>query len=434
MYQINNKGAVLNLYRIINPLADPTKLNKYPILYGHGVLYDAKNMISRSENAKPRKPVLGRPTIVEKDDQSLPFMFSNNNFDVWMFDARAVNDYNRNLSADIDLVKANKIWDFSLDDEALIDLPVLIDSVLAKTGSTKVVYTGYSESTFFMLALMSRRPEYQEKVAAFVAMAPVAYVSHIKGLTIPIFGGVGVMVPDSINYNFLPQSVLDSIDISLRNACGTQRLSNLICAPLINSIAGKGSGEMSPEFFASFFKSTSSKVVKHFLQLYLSKRFCMYDYGHVRNLAIYGQPTSPDYHLANIKSDRIILAYGLKDFLSTPMDHARLVAELGHKPYRDIAVPDYNHFDWIDGKDLVRKVNGPVMLAVFELMYKDGPDILKSPAQIAAAQGSVTPLIPLVTALGGTEKVNRANMFATPLIDRLTGGGGLLGEIKIAMG
>lgn len=386
MYSLNSGGDTLTLYRIINPLANPATLNKYPVLYGHGVLYDSHSMITRSERSRPRKPKLGAPTIYYgdidgSDDNSLPFMFSNNNFDVWLYDARGTNDINRNLSATTDIKVAQKFWDFSLDDEGLVDLPLMMNFVLTKTASQKLVYVGYSQSTFFMFALLSTVPEYADKVAAIVAMAPVSYVSHIRGLTIPLLAPVASLVPEFIHYSFLPQPVIGTVDVSLRNLCSAKTLGTIICGGLINGIGGKGKGEIAPDFFSNFFKSTSLKVVKQFLQLYVGKRFGMYDHGPSENMRRYGQALPPAYDLSRVKSDRIILARGLADFLSTPEDQDRLIRELGTKPYMDIVVPDYNHFDWIDGKDLIKLVNGPAMIGVYELMYKDGPNVLRTPEQ-----------------------------------------------------
>lgn len=376
----------MTLHRIVNPLADQSLLNKYPVLYGHGVLYDSQSMISRSEHSKPRKPVLGKPTIKypdpidDSDDYSFPFMLSNNNFDVWLYDARGVNNENRNISATIDPSQSKKFWDFSLDDQALDDLPRLMDFVLTQTGSEKLVYVGYSESTWFMFALLSTRPEYSKKVAAFVAMAPVAYVSNIKGMTLPLLASMGGITPEFVHTSFLPMPVIETVDLSLKTLCAPG-ISKLFCSPVVNSIGGQGSGEMAPDFFVQFFKSTSLKAFKHFFQLYMSKRFAMYDYGHQGNINFYGSPRSPDYDLNKVTSDRIILVRGLSDFLSDPTDQLRIVRELGTKPYLDIVIPEYNHFDFIDGKNLTKRVNEPALLAIYELMYKDGPNVLKSPAQ-----------------------------------------------------
>lgn len=450
LYKLNHNGVKHTMYRIINPLANPNTLNKYPVLYGHGVLYDAMSMISRSEKSRPRRPVLGQPTIDwdssdGTDDYSLPFMFSNNNFDVWLYDARGTNSYNRNLSATLDPRTAQSFWDFSLDEQALIDLPFLMDFVLQETGATKLVYVSFSESTWFMFSLLSYAPQYQNKVAAFVAFAPVAYVSYIKGLTLPILISFGGYAPDAFNHNYLPQPVIDAVDISLRHLCSAKALSHLICAPLVHGVAGFGSGEMDPNFFNNFYKSTSVRVIKHFIQMNIFRRYSMYDFGTKRNLAIYGRPTPPLYNLGNIKLDRIILGRGLTDFLSTPQDQARLIAELGAKPYMDLVLPEYNHFDFIDGKNLIKLVNAPVMRAVYELIYKDGPNILKSPTQIEASKRSelshfknpTSPIESIKTSGPGVGDARKDPLESTlpvvpELLHALTGGGGILEDIRQA--
>lgn len=390
-YSIESKGYPLTLYRIINPLANPDTLNKYPVLYGHGVLYDSESMIIRSEKSKPRVPVVGQPTILFSDptdgsnDHSLPFMLSNNNFDVWLFDSRGTNNNNRNYSVEFSFIKAQKFWDFSLDDHSLIDLPLLIDFVLLKTRSEKLVYVGYSQSTFFLFALMSTVPEYSDKIAAFVAMAPVCYVSYIRGLTLPLLTPLAVFTPEFIQHSFVPQPVIDVVDALLMNFCRHQVTSKLICGFITDGIGGYGVGQHKPEFYSKFFKSTSLQVIKHFLQLYSGQRFGMYDHGPFVNMKRYGRIEAPAYDLGKVKSDRIILFRGSADFLSTPEDQARLIKELGTKPFMDVVLPRYNHFDFIDGGNLVKDVNGPALLAIYKLLYKDGPNITKSPMQVRAA-------------------------------------------------
>lgn len=441
MYSLRPQtGYIMNLYRIINPLANPNTLNRYPVLYGHGVLFDSHSMISHSEHARPRRPVLGRPTINFGDvdgynDQSLPFMLSNNNFDVWLFDARATNDYNRNLSAEYDMRNSQTFWDFSLDDQALIDLPILMDFVLTKTAAPRLVYVGYSESTFFMFALMTKRPDYAAKVAAFVAMAPVTYVSHIRGLTVPLVVALQELMPAGANTNFLPQYLYDMFDTTLRNTCKIKGLNAIFCGLLYNSIGGPGSGEITPEFFSNFYKSTSLKSLRHFIQLYESKRFGMYDYGLENNMRIYKQPLPPAYDLRQIRSDRIILVRGQSDILSTPEDQSRLIRELGTKPFLDLNIPRYNHFDFVDGKNLIQNVNAPVMVAIYELLYRDGPYILRSPDQMALIIANVR------LGQGGTEHIerlqatktnSRSNLFDLQgLVQSVTGGVGLLNQVRL---
>jgi pimeloyl-ACP methyl ester carboxylesterase len=43
-----------------------------------------------------------------------------------------------------------------------------------------LIYVGHSMGTTMSFVLLSEKPEYNDKIRLFVALAPVAYMSHIK--------------------------------------------------------------------------------------------------------------------------------------------------------------------------------------------------------------------------------------------------------------
>lgn len=59
------------------------------------------------------------------------------------------------------------------------DLPAKIDHILNHTGSEKLFYIGHSQGTTALWVMLSERPEYNDKVKATFAMAPIAYVSNM---------------------------------------------------------------------------------------------------------------------------------------------------------------------------------------------------------------------------------------------------------------
>lgn len=61
-----------------------------------------------------------------------------------------------------------------------IDLPNTIDYILDRTGEPDLNYIGHSMGTAIFYVLCSERPEYQQKVRSMAAMAPVAYLNHVK--------------------------------------------------------------------------------------------------------------------------------------------------------------------------------------------------------------------------------------------------------------
>lgn len=61
-----------------------------------------------------------------------------------------------------------------------IDLPDTIDYILDNTGEPDLNYVGHSMGTAIFYVLCSEKPEYQNKVRSMAAMAPIAYLNHVK--------------------------------------------------------------------------------------------------------------------------------------------------------------------------------------------------------------------------------------------------------------
>ena len=59
------------------------------------------------------------------------------------------------------------------------DVPAFIDFILEKTNQSKLTYIGHSEGTTQMFIGLSLKADYyREKLNLFVALAPVANLSH----------------------------------------------------------------------------------------------------------------------------------------------------------------------------------------------------------------------------------------------------------------
>ena len=386
----------LSIYHIINPFANPKTLNRYPVLVLHGVAADAAQMVAHSERTQARPPVPGK-IVSDLGDTSLALMLANNNFDVYLVDARGTNLNNHQVAQDLDPIESQKYWNFSLDEQIHYDLPAIIDFVLAQSNADKLHYIGFSESTFFMFAFLTRFPDYQDKLVSFVALAPVAYVGHISGLALSLFSLAG-LIPDTINANYMPQPMSDTVGVGVRRVCNNPVLARSICAFFASQVAGLGDDEHSRDFYATLMKSTSIKAVKHFLQLVHDKRFGMYDYGPLANMRQYGTVKPPEYDLARIKLPRIVLLRGANDFLSNAVDQALLLAKLGTKPYRDFNYPNLNHIDFLTGRTIVEDINLPAATAMFELLQliaaqTPSKSILRDPKSAELAGKAYKPVV-----------------------------------------
>ncbi|KAF2889566.1 hypothetical protein ILUMI_16607, partial [Ignelater luminosus] len=64
---------------------------------------------------------------------------------------------------------------------AYYDLPVIIDHILNATHHKSLFYVGHSQGTTLLFILASMKPEYNYKVRVSVALAPSAYLTHLRG-------------------------------------------------------------------------------------------------------------------------------------------------------------------------------------------------------------------------------------------------------------
>lgn len=71
-----------------------------------------------------------------------------------------------------------EFFDFTFEDIALNDLPVMIDYVLEFTGKPQLHYIGHSQGGTTFLVLNSMLPEYNEKIASAHLLAGVGYQKH----------------------------------------------------------------------------------------------------------------------------------------------------------------------------------------------------------------------------------------------------------------
>ena len=60
------------------------------------------------------------------------------------------------------------------------DIPAEIDYILNSTGHNKLYYIGHSMGTTMFFVGMSQRPEYNHKISAMLAFAPVAAFTRTK--------------------------------------------------------------------------------------------------------------------------------------------------------------------------------------------------------------------------------------------------------------
>ncbi|XP_052852835.1 lipase 1 [Drosophila gunungcola] len=275
--------------------------------------------------------------IVMGPHSGLGYFLYANGYDVWMGNVRG-NRYSKG-HAKLNSNTDRAYWSFSWHEIGMYDLPAMIDGVLAKTGHQKLSYIGHSQGTTSFFVMASSRPEYNAKIHVMSALAPVAFMKHIRA---PLMGmarmGINVF---GENVELFPHSFL-----YLKQCFASAGLQKT-CMRFYWQIVGKNREELNMTMFPVVMGhipgGCNSKQPLHYLQLQTSDRFCQFDYDPKENQRLYGQSSPPDYRLERITAP-VALYYGSSDNLAAVEDVQRL-AKLLPNVVENHLYRKWNHMD-----------------------------------------------------------------------------------------
>uniref|UniRef100_T1GXH1 AB hydrolase-1 domain-containing protein n=1 Tax=Megaselia scalaris TaxID=36166 RepID=T1GXH1_MEGSC len=105
------------------------------------------------------------------------FLLADAGYDVWLANTRG-NSYSR---AHNTLTMENEdFWEFSFHEIGFYDLPALIDFIRKETAFHQLMFIGHSQGATAFLVMCSMKPEYNERVILFQALAPLYIFKHAK--------------------------------------------------------------------------------------------------------------------------------------------------------------------------------------------------------------------------------------------------------------
>nr|POF26236.1 sterol esterase 2 [Quercus suber] len=133
---------------------------RYPVLMMHGLLQSAGAYCCN-------------------DDDSLAFYLAKSGYDVWLGNNRCGFEPKHTLLTYED----PRMWAWNIRQMGVMDLPALINRVLAETGFPKLALIAHSQGTTqtFVALAKEQRPEIGEKISIFCALAPAVYAGPLIG-------------------------------------------------------------------------------------------------------------------------------------------------------------------------------------------------------------------------------------------------------------
>ncbi|XP_047503796.1 lipase 3-like, partial [Pieris napi] len=295
--------------------------------------------------------------LISGPGDALAYILAEEGYDVWLGNARG-NYYSRkHLTLNPEGEDTLSFWDFSWDEIGNIDLPTMIDYVLAQTGKSALHYIGMSQGTTSFFVMGSLRPDYNKKIISMHALAPVAYLGHTKHSLLRHIArysanlaalarliGLGEFLPNRAIWTWVGQ-----------NMCKDKAPLQVVCKNIFFFIGGHNEDQFNatllPVKFGHFPAGASVRQLSHYGQSISTSMFRRYDHGWAQNLLRYGSPEPPRYNLSNIVCP-VYLHYSESDPLADVIDVNKLFNELGGTPIR-IRVPDkkFSHIDFVWGID-----------------------------------------------------------------------------------
>lgn len=248
--------------------------------------------------------------------------------------------------------KDDAFWDFSWSEMGKYDLTSMVEYALKYTSQKDLIYVGHSQGTLIAFSQLGTNSLLASRIKLFIAMGPVAHVSHIKS-PIRLLADYGASSTQLIWYkifgkrDFLPSKLI--LNWLSDEACNNPTIDKLVCENIIFIAAGP-SKFMNASRVAVYTThspaGTSTKNMIHFSQLVIAGKFQMYDFGSAQdNMAHYNQPQPPLYDLTKVKTP-VALYWAQEDWLADPTDVNFLRKSLPNI-VDDYGKSDWNHLDFV---------------------------------------------------------------------------------------
>lgn len=329
-YDVHTRdGFILGIQRIPHGRIGTREQSRPVVLLQHGLLGSSADWVENTVN------------------ESLGFYLADAGFDVWLGNVRG-NTYGlRHATLKPD---QEQFWDFSWDEIAAYDLPATVQLILNVTHDTNLVYIGFSQGSQCAFAQLSRDQSLTKKIRLFVALAPVAYLGHIRSplrYLAPFGQNLQFLFTIFGTKDFLPSNWV--FRWLARNVCGHE-IPDILCENILFLFGGYDYKYMNmsriPVYVAHSPAGTSVRNIIHYAQSIQSGAFQMFNFGAEENKKRYNQTTPPQYFPSNIQVP-VALFSASGDWLAVPTDIQMLISELQNVVlHKQISEWEHLDFTW----------------------------------------------------------------------------------------
>lgn len=325
-------GYRLGIHRCSGGPLSPPALNKPVAFLMHGQLSSSADYVIMGPN------------------NALVYMLADLGYDVWMGNSRGNRYSNTHTSLNNE---SQAYWDFGWHEIGAIDVPTMIDFILARTGQQKLHYIGHSMGTTVYFVMISEKPHYASKLRSVQLLAPATYMTYILTPYVRWIATYAytfdLMYQMMGTYYFAPTTEMDKQ--AAYDECRDGAEFQEFCAIQIFLIAGWNSVEtnrtMLPVINAHSPAGASVKNMLHYAQIVRSGIFRQYDHG-ANNWLHYGQLTPPLYRFTGHTAP-VAFYYGLNDWMATPADVNTLHRAMGAQVtlFHQVPQASFNHMDFV---------------------------------------------------------------------------------------
>lgn len=298
----------------------------------------------------------------------LAYYLADEGFDVWMGNTRRNKPYREYETVQFNC-KEN--WRFTWDEVGRADLSAAIDYVLQTTGHKKMIFIGYSQGSTSAAVLLSSFEEFNRKIALFVAIAPITFVSNTKSPLLKILSlhnKENYIIRKAIGFHeFAPSETLTrSLSTVL---CDNGTITQYVCKNFMFQFCGFNIENLDipnlPLILSRYPSKGSTRSLIHYAQGLTSGQFRRYDFEYSENINIYGSMLPPEYNLENITTPVILFYSDNDDWISNKKDVEMLMEKLPNVISSNV-IDGYSHLDFMFAKDVKTKV----YLKLFVLIKK----------------------------------------------------------------